>query len=79
MSFKAPTDSMIINMVKRFKDTGSIEDNSKVRLESTHNDNEAKITIIDFFLKFPNLSIHNKLGILSIRNYDKKCFKNPIL
>ena len=34
ISFKAPTDRIIRNLVKIFKDTGSVENSSIVRLDS---------------------------------------------
>ena len=38
---------MIRNLVKKFKDTVSVENGSRGRLESTRKRNEAKNTIID--------------------------------
>ena len=43
-SSNAPTTSMINTLVKKFNDTGLVENSSRVRLESTHKRDEAKTT-----------------------------------
>ena len=52
---KASANSIIKNFLKKFKETSSVENSSKVRLESTHKLNEAKNIIIDLVLLYQRL------------------------